>query len=371
MPPSRRKPRDDRRPARSRFVAAPPTWALAIVLAAAPLSAQEEPAAREEPAAQEAEAALTVFFDCRGGRGSRGVCDFDFYRREIPFVNYTRDREDARVHVLLTSEQTGSGGQRYTLDFIGRESFEGVDDRLTVTTRANLAEEQQLTQIAATMKLGLVRYVARTEQATDLEILYERAEAQAQAVATPEDDPWNFWTFRIRADANLDVSERTESYRLSTGFSASRITEGLKLEFSVGGSYNENSFDTSDTTTVTSIRRRYDFEGLNVWSLSEHWSLGISYEGEHSTFDNLDLSFELAPALEYNIFPYSESTRRQFNILYTAGLHYNDYREETVFLETAEALPRHAIRASLSVRQPWGGTFGFLQFSQFLHDLSK
>ncbi len=325
--------------------------------------------AQAEPEEQEAEAgALRVFFDCST---FGGVCDFDFYRREIPFVNYTRDREDAQVHVLLTSQRTGAGGRRFTLDFIGREVFAGLDDRLEVTTRANLSDEQTLTEIARVLQLGLVRYVARTEQAADIRIRFAGAEAAAGAVATPESDPWNFWVFRARGNVNLNVDERTEFYRLSGGFSANRVTEGLKLEFSVGGNYFENRFDTSDTTTVVSIRRSYDFEGLNVWSLSDHWSFGVAYEASHSTFENEDIQLDFGPAIEFNIFPYSESTRRQFNLLYTVGVSYNDYIEETLFLETVETLPRHSLGASLSVRQPWGESFGFLEFSQFLHDLSK
>ena len=338
-------------------------WSMALLALATPLSAQEEPA--EGPAG-----ALRVFFDCEGG-GRFGVCDFDFYRREIPYVNYTRDREDSQVHVLMTSEGTGSGGRRFTLDFIGREEFVGIDDRLEVVTRANLAQEQQLTEVARTLELGLLRYIARTDQAANLEILYRALDEGDQGVATAETDSWNFWTFRVRANGGLNVDERVESYRINGNISANRITDDLKLEFSVGGNYNKSVFDTSDSTSVTSVRESYDVEALNVWSLSEHWSLGVQYEASHSSFANEDLQISLSPALEYNIFPYSESTRRQFNLLYTIGLTYTNYVEETVFLETEETLPRQTIGASLSVRQPWGGTFGFLEFSQYLHDLSK
>ena len=45
----------------------------------------------------------------------------------------------------MTSEDTGSGGRRFTLDFIGREEFAEVTDRLEVVTRPNLALEQRLT----------------------------------------------------------------------------------------------------------------------------------------------------------------------------------------------------------------------------------
>ena len=59
----------------------------AACLVAVPLTAQEV-----TPIAN-GNGALRVFFDCEGGRG---MCDFDFYRREIPYVNYSRPRGRAR-----------------------------------------------------------------------------------------------------------------------------------------------------------------------------------------------------------------------------------------------------------------------------------
>lgn len=353
-----RVPRDTSSVLRGSAVAA--ALLVGVCLPAAPLSAQEEPPVNGN-------GALRVFFDCEGGRG---MCDFDFYRREIPYVNYTRDREDAQVHVLMTSEGTGSGGQRFTLDFIGREEFLDVTDRLEVVTRANLAVEQRLTEVARTLAMGLLRYIARTDQAPRIDIHYDGAE-HGEIAARPEDDPWNFWTFRLRANAELDVDERTESYELESGFSADRVTDALKLEFSIDGSYNRRLFETSDTTSVTSVRESWGAEGLSVWSLSEHWSVGTAFELGHSSFGNEDLQLRLGPALEYNIFPYSESTRRQFNFLYTVGLRYHDYIEQTVFLKDEETLPHHRFSVRLSVRQPWGESYGFLTFSQFLHDPSK
>lgn len=332
--------------------------ALGLLLGIAPVRAQEE---AEAPA----EAFLRVFLDCAGR-----FCDFDFFRREIPFVSYTRDREDAQVHLLITSEQTGSGGYRFTLDFIGRERFAGLDDRLEVTTRANLSSEQVLTQVTRAVRLGVLRYVARTPQAAAIQVVYQTG-AEETGPSPAEEDPWNFWTFRVRGNANLDADDRTQFYRLSAGLSANRITEGLKLEFGLGGSYNESEFEINDTTSVTSLRRSYDLNALTVWSLSEHWSVGARGRASHSTFSNEDFAFLIAPALEYNIYPYSESTRRQFSILYAAGVQHFDYIQETVFFKMSETVPTHSLSAALSVRQPWGGSFGRLEFTQLLNDLSK
>ncbi|MGH7464512.1 MAG: hypothetical protein ACREK1_04995, partial [Longimicrobiales bacterium] len=71
---------------------------------------------------------LRVFVDC-----SNFYCDMDFLRTEIGWVDYMRDRADAQVHILGTSESTGGGGRRYTLEFIGARSFDRHTDTLTYT----------------------------------------------------------------------------------------------------------------------------------------------------------------------------------------------------------------------------------------------
>ena len=58
--------------------------------------------AQDLPAAPGVDRILLVFMDCQAPR-----CDFDHFRREIEWVNWVRDRQDAEVHVLVTSQRTG------------------------------------------------------------------------------------------------------------------------------------------------------------------------------------------------------------------------------------------------------------------------
>ncbi len=64
------------------------------------------------------DAAVKVFLDCHR-------CDNDFIRREIPYVNYVRERKEADVHILVTQERTGSGGVEYQINYIGQNDYEG------------------------------------------------------------------------------------------------------------------------------------------------------------------------------------------------------------------------------------------------------
>ena len=61
-----------------------------------------------------------------------------------------------------------------------------------------------------------------------------------------------------------------------------------------------------------------------------------------------------APAIEWNFFPYSESTRRQLRIEYNFGYASYRYRDTTVFDRLRESMPIQRLEVSGAVREPWG-----------------
>ena len=117
------------------------------------------------PAQAQESGALRVFLDCQNMR-----CDFDHLRREIGFVNWVRDRQGADVHVLGTSQRTGSGGREYTLTFIGLGPFEGGADTLQFTTSRTDTDAEVRDALTRTLSLGLVAYAAATPLASHLSV---------------------------------------------------------------------------------------------------------------------------------------------------------------------------------------------------------
>ena len=118
-------------------------------------------------------------------------------------------------------------------------------------------------------------------------------------------------------------------------------------------------------------RRERDFNWLVVKGLGEHWSIGARGDVESSTFDNTQFSISGAPALEYNVFPYSMYTRRQLRALYGIGATHLRYYEETLYGKTEETLPQHLLSLTLEQRERWGSLQAQVEWSQYLHDLSK
>jgi len=77
------------------------------------------------------------------------------------------------------------------------------------------------------------------------------------------------------------------------------------------------------------------------------------------------------PGVEFDFFPYKESTRRSLTLTYSAGIVHNNYTEETIFDKLTETLPRHSMGLSLGLRQPWGSISSSVDFSQQLNKLDR
>ncbi|HSJ23382.1 MAG TPA: hypothetical protein VK929_01780 [Longimicrobiales bacterium] len=317
---------------------------------------------------------LRVFADC-------GWCDMDFLRTEITWVDHVRDRADAQVHVLVSRETTGGGGGLFTLEFIGLRQFAGRTDTLTWLSGANDSPDTRRRGLTQVIGLGLVPFAARTGVADRLGVSYAPAAAQtdpgaAGAAGTAEQphDPWNFWTFRVGMNGNSSGESQQGFDYLSGNITANRTTADWKINLSTNGSYNESRFEYTvgdELIRTKSIRRNYGGNALVVRSLTPHLSAGLRAGVSTSTFGNTRLSVSFSPAVEYNLVPYSESTRRSFTIQYSAGVRHADYREITLFDQEEETRPVHSLDVTYTTRQPWGNVNIGVNGAQYLHDTGK
>ena len=72
--------------------------------------------------------------------------------------------------------------------------------------------------------------------------------------------------------------------------------------------------------------------------------------------------------MEYDVFPYSESTKRQLRILYRIGFTRVRYNEETIYFKTVESLLQESLVCAYEVVRPWGRASVELEGSHFFHD---
>ena len=110
--------------------------------------------------------------------------------------------------------------------------------------------------------------------------------------------------------------------------------------------------------------------GLAVKSISDHWSAGGRGSVSSSSFSNYKFQFRAYPGIEYDIFPYTESTRKQLRFLYTVGYTYYIYVDTTIYDQTKEGLFGHSLDIALELTQKWGSIDASLNHSLPLPEIS-
>jgi hypothetical protein len=327
---------------------------MGLLALAGPVFSQETGPTTDSSAA----AAIAIFVD---GPYSGS----DYFRTEITMADFVRDRNQADIHILTTSQTTGGGGRKYTVEFIGRSRFAGMYDTLFHYSRESDTEDMVRRGLTRTINLGLVRYVARTDLAEYVSVSVARP-ARSEAVV----DKWNRWVFEIGTHAWANGQKSERSARIGGDIEARRVTEALRIELEMYANYQESRYRHIEGATLD-ISSSKGAEAMVAFALDDHWSAGAWSFLEASTYSNVRAKVGLFPALEYNYFPYSESTRRQLTFTYLVGVAYADYKKETLYDQHHEWLCQEELWITLAMIEPWGKANVGLSGSHYFHDFSR
>ena len=129
----------------------------------------------------------------------------NYTRQEIPYINYVRDVREAQVFILVTSQNAGSGGEQFTFTFQGQGDFKGMNDTLTYTTSPDQTSTEIREKRTNMLKMGLMRYVARTPLFNEIEISHNKDLEDEEVI-----DRWNYWVFEISTEPQFAIRRRTE-----------------------------------------------------------------------------------------------------------------------------------------------------------------
>lgn len=289
----------------------------------------------------------------------------DYIRKEIPYINYVRDIKDADVYIIETIQPIGSGGYEWTYFLVGQQAFTGKSDTISFTTAPDETQDGRRQKEIATLKMGLMPYVAKTPLSKYIRISF--TEPLSETIST---DKWDSWVFSPSVRAFLIGEKSYKTSYLSSRIEANRITENWKINMEAYFSYSKDRYEI-DEEIISSDRNSSGFESLVVKSISDHWSVGGSLELRTSTYNNLDFKSELMPGIEYDLYPYSESTRRQLRFLYRIGHSYANYTDTTIYDKMEEHLWLQSLDIAYQVVQKWGSIDVNVGYSNYLHDWSK
>lgn len=324
-------------------------------IAAVPASAQDA-----EPATK---ARLAIFLDCQR-------CPDDFIRQEVPYVDHVRDREVADVHVLVTREDTGGGGEVHTFDLYGLRTFEGMDFSTVYNISANSTEAEQRDGYLRTLEAALVPYLLQTSMRDRVSVDVAAVSGLSDAPEVVTEDPWDYWTFTFYSDGNAEFESQQRSFFTRYGVYVSRVTDDWKIQLRPFFNYNYDRFERGDRT-ITSTAHRNGFTTYALKSISPHWSVGGYADILKSTFSNVDIRYRGMGAVEWSLYPYREANRRQLTVAYRLGASQVTWADTTIYGKIEETLPQHLVNADYQVVQPWGNVEVGIIASQYLHETSR
>lgn len=301
---------------------------------------------------------INVFVDC-------DFCDIESLKQNVTYVNYVLDRKMANVHALFTRQFNASQGSNIRIQYYGIGVFQEVSEAVSYSIPANSTQLNRISQLIDNFQRGLLTFILRTPLKEYVSFDYKREEKK-----TDKKDKWNSWVFTINANGRYSKEISFESISGSGSLSIQRITDQIK--FRSFSSY----FKRQDNYTIEGAeiqRHTKDFYSSNILvkSINDHWSYGGEVVMHSSFYENIQFRHSYWLAVEYNLFPYSESARRQFRITPELGYDFRTYSETTIFDKDREGFFALDLLVALEMKEKWGSTGLNIEAVSFLYDIRK
>jgi hypothetical protein len=198
--------------------------------------------------------------------------DADSYiKKEIQFINYVRDLKEADVYIIVSDQETGSGGESYTVFYVGQNKYSGMNDTLKVTSSPDETEDVFRNKAVNALKMGFMRYVLKTPLSQFFDIRFTQPIKE-----TVETDKWDNWVFRTSMSGSLNGERSYKSTSLSGSISVNRVIEKSKFQTYLSYSWYKQKYQMNDSTYMFSYRNSQSLNVYYVKSINDHWSAGFS-----------------------------------------------------------------------------------------------
>lgn len=294
--------------------------------------------------------------------------ELSYIMRQIPYVNYVNDRMDADLHIIVTRTSTGSGGMQYTLTFIGQHELASRKDELSFFTYPHETSDEIRKKFVQNLSLGLIPFLINTPYKDRLSISYQPGNDTLSEEPT---DPWNGWVFYTALNGWMSFQETYQNLNIWSNFNISQIKDRWKHQFWFSNNYNESNYILTDNRTYRNITRSWGAHNRSVLAITDHWSLGEMAGASASTYSNIKLNLYLQPAIEYNIYPYSQSNERRLGFNYSVGPRFNMYVDTTIYDKTRELFMRQSFNLRYYLIRSWGNIGASAGYSSLVPELAR
>ena len=307
---------------------------------------------------------LKVFIDC-----SSTWCDLQFIRTEINIVDFVLDNVAADVHILITSQRTGSGGDEFQLIFFGQNNYRTLADTLRFVTDPNATDFEERDLMLKYIKSGLIPFVLKSGAIGKVEISLKSTDTSVKV--TSSEDPWKAWVMRVGIDGNMNGDANYTNKNYYGNASANKITEKFKTGIGFNFGWNKSVYEYEENGSVQKFVVNNNSWSANqyvVGSINKHWSWAYDVRFSRNSFNNNRGRAFVRLAAEYNIFPYHQVNNKLLTISYGITARRNHYFDSTIYNKTKETLYGHRATAYLSLNQKWGNSYAGVTYQNYFHN---
>lgn len=308
---------------------------------------------------------LKIYYDCQAQD-----CDVTFIKQNLDYVQFMRDRKFSDVHILITQQKNGSGGNQILLRFIGRNGFSKLSDTLTYSTDPTQTQDEKRRLQLKYIQIGLMRFFVEKGLVDIMTLTFEEQKQSIDDDETLKKDPWHYFVFKMSAGGWMNGQETSNNTNANGSLSIKRVTDKNKFNIYNSIYINAQNYKYQDGTSTNAYQQSFYSSISDVISITNHWSYGFFGNFNNSTFSNYKLSTSILGGIEYNIFPYSKSAVKQLTLSYKIGGKYNDYYDTTFYNKTEESLALHTATLGGSVKQKWGSVSASIDYQNYLHDFA-
>lgn len=296
-------------------------------------------------------------------------CDNNFLKNEINYVNHVREQGLADIQLFIYRNRNANNGNRYSLDFIGKNEFSEKELSLVLDTNPRLTQDEVRNALKKKIDIGLVYFLVESNISNRINISYDSIINNNESYESSS-DKWKNWVFQSSGAVNFENETSRNESNIRIELDADKVTDKIKLQFDVDFERSNNKYENQDNVFI-SKRNRKSFDAKSVWSINDKWSAGFNAGASGDTYQNIDYRHYIMPAIEYSFFPYYEFVRREMVINYRIGYGYRNYIEETIYNKFEENVYLHQLAFETRFRQPWGEIYTNFRAKSFLQDPSK
>ena len=100
-------------------------------------------------------------------------CDNNFLKNEINYVNHVREQGLADIQLFIYRNRNANNGNRYSLDFIGKNEFSEKELSLVLDTNPRLTQDEVRNALKKKIDIGLVYFLVESNISNRINISYD------------------------------------------------------------------------------------------------------------------------------------------------------------------------------------------------------